>query len=440
MELVNDNPVVAEAAAGGNGGIGPVNGDASSTNKATPRNDKNSNIYPMVTGEKTMTSNTPQKPSDENNGFNKGRRHASSFTVTCPDGSTVHLSGPPSDDSSQEGMSKNDDKDILTTSQIILGRGKYGIPSTASHVSRQACVLRMVRDEDDGSSGNNTSCVTTDDSAAENVKQYSLELVVLGSQPCRITRQQTTAEVDGENSSQNVLFAKSISQIIADNGSDFSPSSMKICHEDVIEPCDRPMECTLDDAKEKGCYHPYTVRFSTNIAPTTVQEEEKIDTAALFSEASRKIEAAAVQLDETKKTGEEQGECNLKEDSQDTVDVKATMAIEKDVEMKASEKDDSGDLVKSADEKNDVTSINAVDGKDEKAVTLTTIICGSMGTSDSTIKLDKSVENAEAGTKMVCSSDQHVKEGGEEEGSSVNLPPDSLKESPAIQNREQESS
>ena len=191
MELVNDNPVVAEAAAGGNGGIGPINGDASSTNKATPRNDKNSNIYPMVTGEKTMTSNTPQKPAVENNDSNEGRQHASSFTVTCPDGSTVHLSGPPSDDSSQEGMSKNDDKDILTTSQIILGRGKYGIPSTASHVSRQACVLRMVLDEDDGS---------TDNSAAENVKQYALELVVLGSQPCRITRQQTTAEVDGENS------------------------------------------------------------------------------------------------------------------------------------------------------------------------------------------------------------------------------------------------
>eukprot|EP00985_Skeletonema_marinoi_P023029 scaffold15023_cov88-Skeletonema_marinoi.AAC.1 len=249
MELVNDNPVVAEAAAGGNGGIDPVNGDASSTNKATPRNDKNSNIYQMVTGEKTMTSNNPQKTSVENNDSNEGRQHASSFTVTGPDGSTVHLSGPPSDDSSQEGMSKNDDKDILTTSQIILGRGKYGIPSTASHVSRQACVLRMVLDEDDGS---------TDNSAAENVKQYALELVVLGSQPCRITRQQTTAEVDGENPSKTVLFAKSISQIIADNGSDFSPSSMKICHEDVIEPCDRPMECTLDDAKEKGCYHPYT--------------------------------------------------------------------------------------------------------------------------------------------------------------------------------------
>ena len=200
MELVNDNPVVAEAAAGGNGGIGPVNGDASSTNKATPRNDKNSNIYPkpMVTGEKTMTSNTPQKASVENNDSNEGRQHASSFTVTCPDGSTVHLSAPPpSDDSSQEGMSKNDDKDVLTTSQIILGRGKYGIPSTASHVSRQACVLRMVLDKDDGSSGNNTSCVTTENSAAENVKQCSLELVVLGSQPCRITRQQTTSEVDG---------------------------------------------------------------------------------------------------------------------------------------------------------------------------------------------------------------------------------------------------
>ena len=76
-----------------------------------------------------------------------------------------------------------------------------------------------------------------------------------------------------ENESKNIIFAKSISQIIAENGKDFSPSTIKIHDGDVIEPCDRPMECTLDEAREKGCYHPFSVRFSKNNAPTNENDD-----------------------------------------------------------------------------------------------------------------------------------------------------------------------
>ncbi|KAL7496125.1 hypothetical protein ACHAWT_005551 [Skeletonema menzelii] len=436
MELVSDRPAVrAMAAAAGNDGFGPVNEDVTSKTKSTPRNDKNTN-YPLVTGEKKMTSNDHQQDHVVKSISSNCRYYASSFTVTCPDGSTVQLSAPLLDDSSH-GMPKNDDNNIIsTTSQIILGRGKFGIPPSASHVSRQACVLRMILEQEDASDVNHTSCVTSE-ITVENLKRYALELVVLGSQPCRISRQSSATEVGGEKVSKTI-FAKSISQIIAENGKDFSPSSMKIYDGDVIEPCDRPIECTLDDAREKGCYHPFTVRFSTNTEPT----KEKIDATTLFSEASRKIEAAAIQL-----VDEEDGP---KEDSQDTVDVKSTMATENDVEMKASEND--GDLVKSVGEQMEKTSPNALDGKDEKVVTMTTIVCGSMGTSDSAVKLDKSMDNAgaEAEAEMGCSTDQNVKEGGENDGSvkatSLNLPPDtaataeSLKESPASPQKDSETS
>lgn len=444
MDLVSDRPAVrAEAAtAAGNDGIGPVNNDnITSKTKSTPCNDKNScTTYPLVTGEKKMTSNVTQQDPVVNNASMNGRQYASSFTVTCPDGSTVQLSAPPlQDDTSQDGMSKNDDdnKSTKSQSQIILGRGKYGIPSSASHVSRQACVLRMILEQDDTSDGRHTSCVTS-----ENMKQYALELVVLGSQPCRVTRQSLATDVGEENESKNIIFAKSISQIIAEDGKDFTPSTVKIHDGDVIEPCDRPMECTLDEAREKGCYHPFSVRFSMNNAPV----EENDDTATLFSEASRKIEAAAVQLDETKKTGEVQDEANRpqEENSQDTVDVKSTMATMKDVEMKAPEND--GDLVKkSVDEKMEETPLNVVDGKDENVVTMTSIICGSMNTLDSTVKLDKS-KDAEA--EMDCSSDQNVKEGSEKDGT-ADLPAgtvpttsatESLNESPASPNKDGETS
>ena len=413
MEPVSDNSVRLEASVVGNGGVGPVNGeDVTSKIKSTPRNDNNNSCtYPMVTGEKMTTESSDSK---------KAGRHyhyASSFIVTCPDGSVVQLSAPLSDGT--QDSTKNDGKNnVSVSSQIIIGRGKYGIPSSASHVSRQACVLRMVLDDDAKASA--TATATATDSTSDN---YLLELVVLGSQPCRITRQPSTSEeADGEKIS-NTIFAKSISQIIAENGNNFSSSSMKICHGDVIEPCERPTEYTLDEAMEKGCYHPFTVHFTTNI----VIAEEITDTVTLFSEANRKIEAAAAQLDETKKTVEEHD--GTKESSQNTVAVKVTMKSEKKVEMEVPKNlGDDGKDEKAAT----LTSPKNLgdDGNDEKAVTLTSIICGSMGTPDSTVKLDKPMDNDSSETEAImdCSSVHNANKEGEEGGSvkagNLNLPTD----------------
>ncbi len=291
-------------------------------------------------------------------------------------------------------------------------------------------------------------------------KQYALELVVLGSQPCRITRHQ------------------------------FSPSSTKIWNGDVIEPYDRPMECHLEDAIEKGCYHPFTVSFGSKKQPLSTEsagggggvelEQEKTNSidieaetaattaAAAFTEASRKIEAAAVQMDETKKktigkvvvvVAEE--DPSRKENSQDTVDVQSVMltTVETDVEMKAaSESSDVGsvDFVKSADEKinEKKSSINDGGEKVEEMMTTTNaIICTSDSMSSKSDK--KSVDNANAVTGMDCSSNHVKEEGDKEEGSvkatDVNLPPpetampsisttENLKESPANTPNERESS
>ena len=192
--------------------------------------------------------------------------------------------------------------------------------------------------------------------------------------------------------SSKVIFAKSISQLIADGGKDFSPSSIKIRDGDIIEPCDRPMDCNLDDATKQGCYHPFTVRFSTSNVPAEMEEKEK-NTAALFSEASKKIEAAGVLLEERKKAGKEGvEEEEVKEGSQDTVDVNSIMA--KDVKMDEEEDGGSKDdvVVKSLDEKNEDKSseVNTADGKVEEIKSSEDTLMVDVSASESTTQTEQS--------------------------------------------------
>jgi hypothetical protein len=162
------------------------------------------NDNPIVTAEKSTFAR------NNNSGTCGGVNYS---TVTCPDGSVLTLSP---------------DKRHGSPSNIILGRGQYGIPSSASHVSRQACVLRLVKNNNDD-------------------KAFTTELVVLGSQPCRVTR------------GGNAFIVKSIAQIVAD-GNDTSSSHMIIRDGDVIEPCYR--NCSVEEATSKGTYHPFRVSVS----------------------------------------------------------------------------------------------------------------------------------------------------------------------------------
>ena len=104
-----------------------------------PRQNYNSTGHPLVTDQKS-NSNTSTSTNDIITGnLNDSEKNTSyalnNFCVLCPDGSKVHLSANDKDDS----INNNN-----TVSHIIIGRGKHGIPSSASHISRQACVLRLV--------------------------------------------------------------------------------------------------------------------------------------------------------------------------------------------------------------------------------------------------------------------------------------------------------
>jgi hypothetical protein len=163
---------------------------AASTSKinATPVPPRNNNYTatgnPLVTAEKSTATSS---------NF--------SFSVSCPDGSSITLS-PNANDGSKN------------SSHIILGRGKHGVPSSSAHVSRQACVLRLVENSSN-----------EDETTSTNDKQYSLEMVVLGSQSCRVTR---------HRGSSSVIFMKSISNIIGSKESDLSPSTLNVRDGDIM--------------------------------------------------------------------------------------------------------------------------------------------------------------------------------------------------------------
>jgi hypothetical protein len=92
------------------------------------------------------------------------------FSVSCPDGQVVNLSASTTSD--------NDASRSNVCTHMILGRGKHGIPSSAVHVSRRSCVLRVVIVDNNNINNRNNNAATS----------HRLELVVLGSHPCRITR------------------------------------------------------------------------------------------------------------------------------------------------------------------------------------------------------------------------------------------------------------
>ena len=222
----------------------------------------------LVTEEKAARSSY-------NNGENTAVRNDSSLgaccsdrfvvSISCPDGLKVHLSAKAAD---------GDNNDNDTVSHTIIGRGKHGIPSSAAHISRKACVLRIVDQSYAYKGGPNNKNDTS---------HQELELVVLGSQTCRVTRA-------GSSSS---IFVKSISQILDNDNEDLSPCTITIRHGDIIEPYERPLDCTIEEATRNEVYHPFKVSIST-ASDMKEFEDEEIHGAA-FAEASRKINMAAKQ-------------------------------------------------------------------------------------------------------------------------------------------------
>lgn len=170
------------------------------------------------------------------------------ITVLCPDGSTKVLS-PGTDEEKKTALNK-----------LILGRGKYGIPPSASHVSRQACVLRQVIINN----------------------EHSLELGVLGSQLCRVTR------------GESVIFMKSLASILESSNGESHPSTITILDGDIIEPYNRPITCTIEDAMTHLSYHPFKVSINNGKSSTKENSDEDIDGSA-FVEASKKLDSAASQ-------------------------------------------------------------------------------------------------------------------------------------------------
>ncbi|KAL7548481.1 hypothetical protein ACHAWF_011759 [Thalassiosira exigua] len=202
-----------------------------------PRRSYNATGHPLVTAEKSV-------------GTLSSESAHTTFSIACPDGSIVRLS--------PHGDGNDDVGDA--SSQIVIGRGRHGIPTSVTHVSRQACVLRLAKQ------GEGDRC--------------SLELAVLGSQKCRVTR----SGVDNDT-----VFLKSISSIISSANADMAPSILALRDGDTIEPYNRPVDCTVEEAKASGAYYPFRASITSTPAEAT---DEPIDGKA-FAEASKRMDDAA---------------------------------------------------------------------------------------------------------------------------------------------------
>jgi len=262
------------------------------------------------------------------------------FSVSCPDGSVVHLSAPARDGTDG---SRNESGVAVAVAaaaaaagtgfvtNMILGRGRFGIPSSELHVSRRACVLRVVvSDRDDEGEGK--------DGARKAHPHYGLELVVIGSRPCRVSP--CSSSLSSSSSSDDSFFLRSISQILGDGDDDrddTSPSVVYIRDGDVVEPYERPTDCAVSEAVANGVHFPFTIRIATsraNIAPSPtggVGLEEGVDAidGPSFAEASRVIDMA-VAIPPPRQE---------REDSQETVDAPASIEPERetDTEMPAAD-------------------------------------------------------------------------------------------------------
>ncbi len=94
---------------------------------------------------------------------------------------------------------------------MILGRDRFGIPSSALHVSHRACVLRIVA-SDRADKGKGKA------DAREAHPHYGLELVVIGSWPCQVIP--CPSLLSSSSSSDDSFFLRSISQILSDDDDD----------------------------------------------------------------------------------------------------------------------------------------------------------------------------------------------------------------------------
>ena len=171
-------------------------------------------------------------------------------SVTCPDGSTLRLSA------GEDGHGR---------SHLVLGRGKCGVPPSAAHVSRRACVLRLVDRGRDGWQGGGAG-------------PHACQLSALGSQPCRVTR-----------ASADAMYVTSIDSALSGAG-DLTPSCLEVRDGDVIEPYARPLDCTVTEAEATDAYFAYQIRIEEGRAEQG--KGERMDGAA-FAEAARKMEEAA---------------------------------------------------------------------------------------------------------------------------------------------------
>ena len=227
------------------------------------------------------------KPNNNNsNTINKNTQ----ITIKCPDEKMVHLNLNLPDNSSSSSSSSNNSFANSAPSFIIFGRGKHGIPTSAQTVSMQACVLRIVAMHQNNQGGANEK------------QQYALELGVLGSQPCRVNRRlavNNSSKTIINDNDGGVIYVKSLSQIVTSSSNNTNDLSwVAIEHGDIIEPYERPIDVSVDQARGQGAYHPFQVSIintttATAATPEDVNQNIDIVDGLSFLEASRKINNAA---------------------------------------------------------------------------------------------------------------------------------------------------
>ena len=226
-------------------------------------------------------------------------------TLSCPNGDTIDLVP----------RSVEDDSDGATF--VVLGRGRCGIPASAVHVSRSAASVRII---DLNCSDKSSTC-------------YGLELAVLGSQPCRVSRC-IGGTMDEANAATGDSTATTIQVSSPLTHNDYGRSTVLLNDGDVIEPYLRVEGDALEDYQKAQKYFPFTVRIHDGrcAGDTTDQHGHAAVVGSVGVEAADLPEEVAVTTAQPKSLA----------GSQDTVSVadekKKNQALVKDSESSSAKK------------------------------------------------------------------------------------------------------
>ena len=236
----------------------------------------NNNDATAVCGGETNKEDVKDQELDANTGSNDNHRHFSA-SISCPGGGAVELTSAVTKDSATEGQTV-----------MILGRGRNGISHESVHVSRSACVIRIVKKMDSTATSAITGHGVVDDA---HPTTYGLELVVVGSQPCRITRAVQATNAVGDNTNSNTTTATTTASIQVSSPlvqNDCGPTFCQLLDGDVVEPYLREGGVTASQSEfeRAGKYFPFVV----SIADTATRGEVGTPPGgAAFVEASRRI-------------------------------------------------------------------------------------------------------------------------------------------------------